>query len=57
MNALIISRFVYNTEANILKAVHLESFSDGMMKAKIFILQVDNKIVDATGASKKRKIR
>ena len=40
-----------------LKAAHSEPFSGGLMKVRIFILQVDNKIVDAAGAFKGRKIR
>ena len=48
---------VYSTEASMLKAAHSESFSSGSVKAKIFILQVDNKIADAVRASEDRKIR
>jgi hypothetical protein len=45
------------TEATItLKAVHLDLFLEGAVRARIFIQQVDNKIVDAAGASNGRKI-
>jgi hypothetical protein len=45
-------------EANItLKAVHLDPFLEGAIRARIFIQQVDNKIVDAAGTSNKRKVR
>jgi hypothetical protein len=45
-------------EANIiLKAVHLNLFLEGAMRARIFIQQVDNKIVDAVEASNGRKVR
>jgi hypothetical protein len=45
-------------EVNItLKAVHPDPFLEGTMKARIFIQQVDNKIVDAAGASNRRKVR
>ena len=47
----------YGTGASVLKAAHPEPFSGGSVKAKIFILQVDNKIADAAGASEGRKIR
>ena len=52
----IMNELVYETAANMLKAVHSESFSDESVKAKIFILQINNKIVDAAGASEERKI-
>jgi hypothetical protein len=46
------------TEATIiLKAAHLDPFSGGAVRARIFIQQVDNKIADAAGASDGRKIR
>ena len=57
MTALTTVRLAYSTEASVLKAAHPEPFSDELMKAKIFILQVDNKITDAAGTSEKRKIR
>jgi hypothetical protein len=45
-------------EANItLKAVHLDPFLEGTIRARIFIQQVDNKIADAAEASNKRKVR
>jgi hypothetical protein len=40
-----------------LKAVHSNSFLEGAMRARIFIQQVDNKIVDAAETSNKRKVR
>jgi hypothetical protein len=44
--------------ANItLKAVHPDPFLEGAIRAQIFIQQVDNKIVDAAGASNRRKVR
>ena len=57
MAALITAGLVFKTEANVFKAAHPESFSGGSVKAKIFILQIDNKIADAAGASEGRKIR
>jgi hypothetical protein len=46
------------TGANItLKAVHPDPFLGGAIRARIFIQQVDNKIVDAAGASNGRKVR
>jgi hypothetical protein len=45
-------------EANItLKAVHPDPFLEGAMRARIFIQQVDNKIVDAAETSNRRKVR
>jgi hypothetical protein len=45
-------------EANIiLKAVHPNPFLEGAIRARIFIQQVDNKIVDVVGASNGRKVR
>ena len=40
----------------VLKAVHPNSFNSGLLKAKMFIIQVDNKIADAAGATERRKI-
>ena len=57
MNFLIIAGLTYSMRASILKAVHSEPFSSRSVKAKIFILQVDNKITDAAEASEERKIR
>ena len=57
MTALIITEFTFKTEVSILKAVYSESFSSESVRAKIFILQVDNKITDAVGVTEKRKIR
>jgi tRNA threonylcarbamoyladenosine modification (KEOPS) complex Pcc1 subunit len=46
------------TEANIiLKAVHPDPFLEGTIRARIFIQQVDNKIVDAAETSNERKVR
>ena len=47
----------YGARAITLKAAHLDSFSRGTMKAKVFLQQVDNKIEDAAGASDDRMIR
>ena len=47
----------YGTEASVLKAAHSEPFSGELMKVRIFILQMDNKITDAAGASEGRKIK
>ena len=57
MDTIITAGLAYDIETSMLKAVHLESFSSRLIKAKIFILQVNNKITDAAEASKKRKIR
>ena len=46
----------YGTEVSTLKVIHLEPFSNELMKVKIFILQIDNKIADAVGTSEERKI-
>ena len=46
----------YETETSMLKTVHFELFSGELMRVKIFILQVNNKIADAAGASEERKI-
>ena len=35
----------------VLKAVHSDSFSSGSLKAKMFIIQVNNKIADAVRAT------
>ena len=56
MAAFTTAGLAYGTGASVLKAVHFEPFSGGAMKARIFILQVDNKIADAVGASEGRKI-
>ena len=57
MAALITDGLAYGTETSVLKAAHSEPFSGRSVKAKIFILQVDNKIADAAEASEGRKIR
>jgi hypothetical protein len=45
-------------ETNItLKAVYLDPFLEGAIRVRIFIQQVDNKIVDAAEASNGRKVR
>jgi hypothetical protein len=48
---------VYAGTNIILKAVHLNPFLGGAIRARIFIQQVDNKIVDAAEASNRRKVR
>ena len=45
------------TDSVMLKAAHPDPFYGGNLKAKIFLQQVDNKIADAAGASKRRQIR
>jgi hypothetical protein len=40
-----------------LKAVHPDPFLEGAIRARIFIQQVDNKIVDVAEASNRRKVR
>ena len=54
--SVIMNELFYETEANILKIAHSESFSNKLIKAKIFILQINNKIADAAEASEERKI-
>ena len=46
-----------NTNAIILKTIHPNSFKKETIKTRIFILQVDNKIMNVTKTFKKRKIR
>ena len=41
----------------ILKAAHSDSFSSESLRAKMFIIQVDNKITDAAEATEDQKIR
>ena len=55
--AITIRGLTFDTEASMLKAAHSEPFSGKSVKAKIFILQVNNKIADAAEASEERKIR
>ena len=57
MTALITAELTYSTEVSIFKAVHSEPFSNRLIKVKIFILQINNKIINAAEASEKRKIR
>ena len=54
--SIITGGLVYEMKASMLKIVHLEPFSDESVKVKIFILQINNKIADAAGASEERKI-
>ena len=46
-----------NTNAITLKTVYSDSFKKETIKTRIFILQIDNKIIDMTRIFKKRKIR
>ena len=46
-----------STNAIILKTIHPDSFRRETIKIKIFILQIDNKIIDTTKTFEKRKIR
>ena len=57
MAASITAGLTFKTEASMLKTIYLKSFSGKLMRAKNFILQVDNKIADAAEVSKRRKIR
>ena len=57
MTTVITAGLTYDTETSMLKAAHSEPFSSESVKAKIFILQVNNKITDAAGASEERKIK
>ena len=40
----------------VLKAVYPDSFYSGSLKTKMFIIQIDNKIADAAGATDEQKI-
>ena len=42
--------------ATVLKAVHLNSFHSKSLKAKMFIIQVNNKIADAAEATDRQRI-
>lgn len=44
-------------EEIMLKAVHFDLFNDKMIKTKMFIQQIDNKIIDTTKTINKRKVR
>ena len=57
MTILTTAGLIYSTEVSMLKAAHSESFSDELIKMRIFILQVDNKITDTAEASEERKIK
>ena len=64
MNAVLLTNmvsategFAYETEASMLKTAHFKSFSGKLMRVRIFILQIDNKIADVAEASEKRKIQ
>ena len=46
-----------STNVITLKTTHPNSFRRGTIKTRIFILQVNNKIIDTTKTFKKRKIR
>ena len=46
-----------STNAITLKTTHPDLFRKGTIKIRIFILQIDNKIIDATGTFEERKIR
>ena len=51
-----ITGLTFSTGASVLKAIHLKSFSDGVIKIKIFILQINNKIADAAEVTEEKKI-
>ena len=48
---------VFRTDFSILKIIHSESFSSKLLKARLFILQINNKIINAAEATKERKIK
>ena len=52
----IVDMFI-NTNVITLKTIHLDSFRKRTTKTRIFILQVNNKIIDVVKTSKERKIR
>ena len=52
-----ISTAVIDSFLSILKAAHLNSFSSGSLKAKMFIIQMNNKITDAAEVTDAQKIR
>ena len=41
----------------ILKIIYFNSFSSELLKVKMFIIQINNKITDAARANKEQKIR
>ena len=41
----------------VLKTAHLDSFSSRLLKAKMFIIQVNNKITDVAEITEDQKIR
>ena len=57
MTASITAELTYKIKISMLKAAHSESFSSRIIKIKIFILHMNNKIADAVEASEERKIR
>ena len=57
MATLITAELFFSTEVSIFKTAYSESFSGRVMKTRIFILQIDNKIADAADASEKQKIQ
>ena len=56
MATTVTAELVYGIRASILKAVYPESFSSEVLRACIFMLQIDNKIIDAAEASEGQKI-
>ena len=46
-----------STNVITLKMTHSDSFRGGTIKTRIFILQIDNKIIDVTRTFKEKKIR
>ena len=57
MTASTTAELMYGIKASMLKIVHSEPFSSKLMKVRIFILQMNNRITDAVEASEERKIR
>ena len=43
--------------AIVFKAAHLNTFNSRLLKAKMFIIQIDNKIADAAEATEEQKIK
>ena len=48
---------ITDNTVTVLKAIHLNSFSSRSLKAKMFIIQMNNKITDVAEIIKDQKIR
>ena len=53
----IIKESVFNISLNILKVIYSESFSSKLLKIRLFIPQINNKITDAVEITKERKTK